>query len=310
MKLSKIMISIVAVGALTSCNGNTFVLNNETLLKQPANKVFVYQAATSLGMVNEIANLGSVVSTLDGQTNDDLVEEIKKYLGSVETALMADTFMPSLTETTSDLEGYEKKMEVSYTDLNSSTQSFVMYYNEVSLNDQINKQFRDDDRDDYDDKDDDDRDEHDDHDYGERFDQEEEFLLSGIIISGDNRYDVTGKKEIENDEIEYSFKFSVSENTYILVEQETENSSQEFSYKIYESGREIYEYELGLDRGNVEIEIEDKDGTNLEIEFKFITRDGQELIKAEYEKNNREIEILFRKVINETDGSYYFEVVK
>lgn len=310
MKLSKIMLSIVAVGALASCNGNTFVLNNETLLKQPANKVFAYQAATSLGMVNEIANLGSVVSTLDGQTNDDLVEEIKKYLGSVETALMADTFMPSLTETTSDLEGYEKKMEVSYTDLNSSTQSFVMYYNEVSLNDQINKQFRDDDRDDYDDKDDDDRDEHDDHDYGDRFDQEEEFLLSGIIISGDNRYDVTGKKEIENDEIEYSFKFSVSENTYILVEQETENSSQEFSYKIYESGREIYEYELGLDRGNVEIEIEDKDGTNLEIEFKFITRDGQELIKAEYEKNNREIEILFRKVINETDGSYYYEVVK
>lgn len=310
MKLSKIMLSIVAVGALASCNGNTFVLNNETLLKQPANKVFAYQAATSLGMVNEIANLGSVVSTLDGQTNDDLVEEIKKYLGSVETALMADTFMPSLTETTSDLEGYEKKMEVSYTDLNSSTQSFVMYYNEVSLNDQINKQFRDDDRDDYDDKDDDDRDEHDDHDYGDRFDQEEEFLLSGIIISGDNRYDVTGKKEIENDEIEYSFKFSVSENTYILVEQETENSSQEFSYKIYESGREIYEYEFGLDRGNVEIEIEDKDGTNLEIEFKFITRDGQELIKAEYEKNNREIEILFRKVINETDGSYYYEVVK
>lgn len=310
MKLSKIMLSIVAVGALASCNGNTFVLNNETLLKQPANKVFAYQAATSLGMVNEIANLGSVVSTLDGQTNGDLVEEIKKYLGSVETALMADTFMPSLTETTSDLEGYEKKMEVSYTDLNSSTQSFVMYYNEVSLNDQINKQFRDDDRDDYDDKDDDDRDEHDDHDYGDRFDQEEEFLLSGIIISGDNRYDVTGKKEIENDEIEYSFKFSVSENTYILVEQETENSSQEFSYKIYESGREIYEYELGLDRGNVEIEIEDKDGTNLEIEFKFITRDGQELIKAEYEKNNREIEILFRKVINETDGSYYYEVVK
>ena len=310
MKLSKIMLSIVAVGALASCNGNTFVLNNETLLKQPANKVFAYQAATSLGMVNEIANLGSVVSTLDGQTNDDLVEEIKKYLGSVETALMADTFMPSLTETTSDLEGYEKKMEVSYTDLNSSTQSFVMYYNEVSLNDQINKQFRDDDRDDYDDKDDDDRDEHDDHDYGDRFDQEEEFLLSGIIISGDNRYDVTGKKEIENDEIEYSFKFSVSENTYILVEQETENSSQEFSYKIYENGREIYEYELGLDRGNVEIEIEDKDGTNLEIEFKFITRDGQELIKAEYEKNNREIEILFRKVINETDGSYYYEVVK
>ena len=207
MKLSKIMLSIVAVGALASCNGNTFILNNETLLKQPANKVFAYQAATSLGMVNEIVNLGSVVSTQDGQINDDLIEEIKQYLGSVETALMADSFMPSLTETTSDLEGYEKKMEVSYTDLNSSTQSFVMYYNEVSLNDQNNKQFRDDDRDD------DEKDEHDDHDYGDRFDQEEEFLLSGIIISGDNRYDVTGKKEIENDEIEYSFKFSVSENT-------------------------------------------------------------------------------------------------
>lgn len=276
MKLSKTILFMGALIALSSCS-NAKINNSFEINKQPATKVFAYQSATSLGLISQFINTSSQLNEIILNENDSsFINEITRYLGSIEMALESATFLPNIKVENSDNDEYQTMINISFTDINSDYKEFIIYFNSTIK--EVEK-------------------------------DEEEYILDGILINEDVTYHIYGEKEIEKNEEEYKFIFQYDENLFVEIEQENEYNSQEFSYSLIQNGHEIYQYEMKLNNNSVEMEIEDQE-SNIEVEFKFITKDNENYIKAEYEKNNEKVEVLFRKIYDLETGQYSYEIVK
>lgn len=121
--------------------------------------------------------------------------------------------------------------------------------------------------------------------------------LSGVMVFGDQKFDVTGKKEIETEgnEKETSIEFTTYSNTnplnYVKIKQsvEVENGAQEveYEYEIYENGEKAREFKLEVEDENGKIEVSFKmeiENAPEETEYKIIKGDVDGKFKIKYEK--------------------------
>lgn len=100
--------------------------------------------------------------------------------------------------------------------------------------------------------------------------------LVGVLVFGDNKYDVTGEREFESEgdeteaSIEFTTKSKVNPNNYIVVSQSVENETGEteieYEYKIYRDGKLVQETETEIENENnkFELEFKLKNGATLE----------------------------------------------
>ena len=134
----------------------------------------------------------------------------------------------------SDDENYKTKMLVSKTDMTGKTITCTMYFNEKTLDDTTVKNPND--------------------------NENVATTVSGKIVfkNADNKefnFDFTGKKEVENGEVEV--EFAVVKDIYkIVCELETENGEQEFNYAIYAGSVLIEEFSFDLEVEDNKIELE------------------------------------------------------
>lgn len=121
--------------------------------------------------------------------------------------------------------------------------------------------------------------------------------LSGVMVFGDQKFDVTGKKEIETegDEKETSIEFTTRSQTnrdnYVKIKQsvEVENGAQEveYEYEIYENGEKAREFKLEVEDENGKTEVSFKmeiENVPEETEYKIIKGDVDGKFKIKYEK--------------------------
>lgn len=121
--------------------------------------------------------------------------------------------------------------------------------------------------------------------------------LSGVMVFGDQKFDVTGKKEIETegDEKETSIEFTTKSKTnplnYVKIKQsvEVENGAQEveYEYEIYENGEKAREFKLEIEDENGKTEVSFKmeiENAPEETEYKIIKGDVDGKFKIKYEK--------------------------
>lgn len=121
--------------------------------------------------------------------------------------------------------------------------------------------------------------------------------LSGVMVFGDQKFEVTGKKEIETegDEKETSIEFTTKSNTnprnYVKIKQsvEVENGAQEveYEYEIYENGEKAREFKLEIEDENGKTEVSFKmeiENVPEETEYKIIKGDVDGKFKIKYEK--------------------------
>lgn len=121
--------------------------------------------------------------------------------------------------------------------------------------------------------------------------------LSGVMVFGDQKFDVTGKKEIETegDEKETSIEFTTRSQTnrdnYVKIKQsvEVENGAQEveYEYEIYENGEKAREFKLEIEDENGKTEVSFKmeiENVPEETEYKIIKGDVDGKFKIKYEK--------------------------
>lgn len=121
--------------------------------------------------------------------------------------------------------------------------------------------------------------------------------LSGVMVFGDQKFDVTGKKEIETEgnEKETSIEFTTYSNTnprnYVKIKQsvEVENGAQEveYEYEIYENGEKAREFKLEVEDENGKTEVSFKmeiENVPEETEYKIIKGDVDGKFKIKYEK--------------------------
>lgn len=121
--------------------------------------------------------------------------------------------------------------------------------------------------------------------------------LSGVMVFGDQKFDVTGKKEIETEgnEKETSIEFTTYSNTnprnFVKIKQsvEVENGAQEveYEYEIYENGEKAREFKLEVEDENGKTEVSFKmeiENVPEETEYKIIKGDVDGKFKIKYEK--------------------------
>lgn len=121
--------------------------------------------------------------------------------------------------------------------------------------------------------------------------------LSGVMVFGDQKFDVTGKKEIETEgneketSIEFTTKSQANPNNYVKIKQsvEVENGAQEveYEYEIYENGEKAREFKLEVEDENGKTEVSFKmeiENVPEETEYKIIKGDVDGKFKIKYEK--------------------------
>lgn len=121
--------------------------------------------------------------------------------------------------------------------------------------------------------------------------------LSGIMVFGDQKFDVTGKKEIETEgneketSIEFTTRSQTNRDNYVKIKQsvEVENGAQEveYEYEIYENGEKAREFKLEVEDENGKTEVSFKmeiENVPEETEYKIIKGDVDGKFKIKYEK--------------------------
>ena len=121
--------------------------------------------------------------------------------------------------------------------------------------------------------------------------------LSGVMVFGDQKFDVTGKKEIETEgneketSIEFTTKSKANPLNYVKIKQsvEVENGAQEveYEYEIYENGEKAREFKLEVEDENGKTEVTFKmeiENAPEETEYKIIKGDVDGKFKIKYEK--------------------------
>lgn len=121
--------------------------------------------------------------------------------------------------------------------------------------------------------------------------------LSGVMVFGDQKFDVTGKKEIETEgdeketSIEFTTKSKANPLNYVKIKQsvEVENGAQEveYEYEIYENGEKAREFKLEVEDENGKTEVSFKmeiENVPEETEYKIIKGDMDGKFKIKYEK--------------------------
>lgn len=121
--------------------------------------------------------------------------------------------------------------------------------------------------------------------------------LSGVMVFGDQKFDVTGKKEIETEgneketSIEFTTKSRENPLNYVKIKQsvEVENGAQEveYEYEIYENGEKAREFKLEVEDENGKTEVSFKmeiENAPEETEYKIIKGDVDGKFKIKYEK--------------------------
>lgn len=149
--------------------------------------------------------------------------------------------------------------------------------------------------------------------------------LSGVMVFGDQKFDVTGKKEIETEgneketSIEITTKSKANPLNYVKIKQsvEVENGAQEveYEYEIYENGEKVREFKLEIEDENGKTEVTFKmeiENAPEETEYKIIKGDVDGKFKIKYEKGKEKGFITVESV----EGGYkltynngYFEVI-
>ena len=253
-------------------------------------EVYAFSVVSGVELALTENNAGSAkVSQTDFEK---MVDSIHSYFPVFES-FVGDKQLVVPTEEVSDNPTYAKMMNVDYVDMAGNTHVYKIYYNETVPSEQ-NRPWQD--------KDDD----------------EINTNIEGQIVIGEETYTLTGKKEMEKDEVEITFEITLEGTQKIKIEQETENNEQEFTYSLYEGSVLQYTNSIGIEveNGMIEFETEyESAGIELELEIKQAVNATANTYYIEYEENNKEYKIIVEKKESEGAVQYVytmgsFEVVK
>ncbi len=276
-KIISIVCALALIGtmtaALTACDVKGGG-GNAAKVKVNANDVYALSALTGAEYLaqTESGATGAAETTRPGVITDADVSGIKDCLNMFDDVISGGGITQTV-EKNEDVEGlYKDYPFVMTVTVGNTGISAKMYYREVNT---VTKTEIDD---------------------GEE-ETEVSTTLSGVMVFGDQKFDVTGKKEIETegDEKETSIEFTTYSNTnprnYVKIKQsvEVENGAQEieYEYEIYENGEKAREFKLEVEDENGKTEVSFKmeiENVPEETEYKIIKGDVDGKFKIKYEK--------------------------
>lgn len=276
-KIISIVCALALIGtmtaALTACDVKGGG-GNAAKVKVNANDVYALSALTGAEYLaqTESGATGAAETTRPGVITDADVSGIKDCLNMFDD-ILAGGGITQTVEKNEDVEGlYKDYPFVMTVTVGNTGITAKMYYKEVNT---VTKTEIDD---------------------GEE-ETEVSTTLSGVMVFGDQKFDVTGKKEIETEgneketSIEFTTKSKANPLNYVKIKQsvEVENGAQEveYEYEIYENGEKAREFKLEIEDENGKTEVSFKmeiENAPEETEYKIIKGDVDGRFKIKYEK--------------------------
>lgn len=304
-KIISIVCALALIGtmtaALTACDVKGGG-GNAAKVKVNANDVYALSALTGAEYLaqTESGATGAAETTRPGVITDADVSGIKDCLNMFDDILAGGGISQNVAENTDKDGEFKEYPFVMTVTVGNTGITAKMYYKEVNT---VTETEIDD---------------------GEE-ETEVSTTLSGVMVFGDQKFDVTGKKEIETEgnEKETSIEFTTKSNTnprnYVKIKQsvEVENGAQEveYEYEIYENGEKVREFKLEIEDENGKTEVTFKmeiENAPEETEYKIIKGDVDGKFKIKYEKGKEKGFITVEAV----EGGYkltynngYFEVI-
>lgn len=275
-KIISIVCALALVGtmtaALTACDVKGG--GNAAKVKVNANDVYALSALTGAEYLaqTESGATGAAETTRPGVITDADVSGIKDCLNMFDDILAGGGISQNVAENTDKDGEFKDYPFVMTVTVGNTGISAKMYYKEV---DTVTETEIDD---------------------GEE-ETEVSTTLSGVMVFGDQKFDVTGKKEIETEgneketSIEFTTKSKANPLNYVKIKQsvEVENGAQEveYEYEIYENGEKAREFKLEVEDENGKTEVSFKmeiENVPEETEYKIIKGDVDGKFKIKYEK--------------------------
>lgn len=275
-KIISIVCALALIGtmtaALTACDVKGG--GNAAKVKVNANDVYALSALTGAEYLaqTESGATGAAETTRPGVITDADVSGIKDCLNMFDDILAGGGISQNVAENTDKDGEFKDYPFVMTVTVGNTGITAKMYYKEVNT---VTETEIDD---------------------GEE-ETEVSTTLSGVMVFGDQKFDVTGKKEIETEgnEKETSIEFTTKSKTnplnYVKIKQsvEVENGAQEveYEYEIYENGEKAREFKLEIEDENGKTEVSFKmeiENAPEETEYKIIKGDVDGKFKIKYEK--------------------------
>ena len=219
-------------------------------------------------------------STMESTTRpagltDNNIENIKDCLELFDSVVESGKITQKTTKNesaTDEFADYTFVMEISLPGLN---ETFKMYYNEIET--KTERKIED-----------------------EKEEVEVSTTLEGVMAVGESRFDMTGKREFEqegNDKessIEFVTKSRENSDNYVVIEQSVEvedgETELEYEYNIYKNGLKVLdlETEIEFENNKVELEFKLKDKTTGTLEkttYKITKGNADNLFTVSYTIN-------------------------
>ena len=276
-KIISIVCALALIGtmtaALTACDVKGGG-GNAAKVKVNANDVYALSALTGAEYLaqTESGATGAAETTRPGVITDADVSGIKDCLNMFDDILAGGGISQNVAENTDKDGEFKEYPFVMTVTVGNTGITAKMYYKEVNT---VTETEIDD---------------------GEE-ETEVSTTLSGVMVFGDQKFDVTGKKEIETEgneketSIEFTTKSKANPLNYVKIKQsvEVENGAQEveYEYEIYENGEKVREFKLEIEDDNGKTEVTFKmeiENAPEETEYKIIKGDVDGKFKIKYEK--------------------------
>ena len=275
-KIISIVCALALIGtmtaALTACDVKGG--GNAAKVKVNANDVYALSALTGAEYLaqTESGATGAAETTRPGVITDADVSGIKDCLNMFDDILAGGGISQNVAENTDKDGEFKDYPFVMTVTVGNTGITAKMYYKEVNT---VTETEIDD---------------------GEE-ETEVSTTLSGVMVFRDQKFDVTGKKEIETEgneketSIEFTTKSQTNRDNYVKIKQsvEVENGAQEveYEYEIYENGEKAREFKLEVEDENGKTEVSFKmeiENVPEETEYKIIKGDVDGKFKIKYEK--------------------------
>lgn len=218
------------------------------------NQVLSFSAVSSISLLSSMGTNELISYDMQTQTGIEspLISHVIPYLKSAEKLFLSDSGLNIITET-STLPEFEYVMRFETKNLLGNAISYEMYYNLILQNEE---------------------------------DDESEYQLTGILWQGVESYNVTGQKEIEDDEEKIKFKAYKDETSYVESIYEIENDQQTFTFKAFQFNELISESKFKIEYENDETKIElefIEEEDQGKFEFEYFVENDKNYIKIEFE---------------------------
>lgn len=280
MKKMLVLLGLAGTIALASCSDKNEINNSNNDNNVKFSTMYDYSAISGISMLNSNSSQLKMRNSLTDVQKDKVINNFE---------IIEDLIAGGITkseEKPSDLPEYETMYTISVNSINGEVENYLYYYNETILKDDD-----DDDLFDFDDE------------------EERESRLDGIVILDGVTYNMYGKKEIEGNEMEVEFKISLDNDTYVKVEQETENGEEEYQYTKYENGRRVYQTEMEVEEKNhkVEFSFKEKDSNGITTYYKYdiVELDGKKYVRVHLNDGTENIEARLEVSVDENGNRVY-----